>query len=101
MRSLSLVQVRAFSQSSACAFGGAEFFFVGCRIGEDYPKPIVEHEFVSKQNMGKLKAAYDAHKGLAADGGEDSDGEGPVDQGPKGKRPASAAGKPAKKAKTM
>jgi len=30
----------------------------GCIIGQDYPKPIVDHDVVSKENMGKMKAAY-------------------------------------------
>jgi hypothetical protein len=34
----------------------------------DYPKPIVKHEEVSKENMSKMKLAYDAHK---AAGGAD------------------------------
>ncbi|ETV90769.1 hypothetical protein, variant 1 [Aphanomyces invadans] len=29
-----------------------------CRIGTDYPAPIVDHALVSKQNMDKIKAAY-------------------------------------------
>ena len=32
----------------------------------DYPNPIVKHEDVSKENMSKMKLAYDAHK--AAEG---------------------------------
>lgn len=32
----------------------------GCVIGEGYPKPIVQHEIVSKQNMEKMKLAYNA-----------------------------------------
>lgn len=34
----------------------------GFRIGVDYPKPIVDHTPTSKENMGKMKAAYDAYK---------------------------------------
>eukprot|EP00466_Bigelowiella_natans_P001787 jgi/Bigna1/58130/fgenesh1_pm.55_\ len=34
----------------------------GCIIGQDYPEPIVDHTPTSKQNMSKMKAAYDAHK---------------------------------------
>lgn len=30
----------------------------GCIIGVDYPRPIVEHEIISKENMTKMKAAY-------------------------------------------
>ena len=26
----------------------------GCIIGQDYPKPIVDHDVVSKENMGKM-----------------------------------------------
>ena len=37
----------------------------------DYPKPIVDHDVASKENMSKMKAAYDAHKAMDA---EDLDG---------------------------
>ena len=37
----------------------------------DYPKPIVDHDVASKENMSKMKAAYDAHK---ATNGDDLDG---------------------------
>ena len=30
----------------------------GCIIGEDYPKPIVDHDTVHKENIIKMKAAY-------------------------------------------
>jgi len=31
-----------------------------CIIGKDYPKPIVQHEVISKENMQKMKMAYQA-----------------------------------------
>eukprot|EP01135_Chromosphaera_perkinsii_P003431 Nk52_evm55s242 gene=Nk52_evmTU55s242 len=31
----------------------------GCVIGIDYPKPIVDHSVVSKENMFKMKCAYE------------------------------------------
>jgi cryptochrome len=34
----------------------------GVVIGEDYPEPIVDHAVISKSNMGRMKAAYDAQK---------------------------------------
>jgi len=34
----------------------------GVVIGTDYPAPIVDHQSVSKGNMGRMKEAYDAHK---------------------------------------
>jgi len=40
----------------------------GCIIGTDYPRPIVDHSVVVKDNMGKMKKAYDA--GKAADSGK-------------------------------
>ncbi|XP_029000458.1 cryptochrome circadian regulator 5 [Betta splendens] len=30
----------------------------GCIVGKDYPRPIVQHEVVSKANIGRMKAAY-------------------------------------------
>lgn len=32
----------------------------GCIIGKDYPRCIVEHDVVMKENLGKMKAAYAA-----------------------------------------
>lgn len=34
----------------------------GCVVGKDYPAPLVDHPTVSKENMGRLKAAYDFQK---------------------------------------
>jgi cryptochrome len=34
----------------------------GVVIGKDYPEPIVDHAVISKSNMGRMKAAYDAQK---------------------------------------
>ncbi|XP_028838110.1 cryptochrome-2-like isoform X2 [Denticeps clupeoides] len=33
----------------------------GCIVGKDYPRPIVEHEAVSKKNILRMKAAYAMH----------------------------------------
>jgi len=38
----------------------------GVIIGKDYPEPIVDHKDISKSNMGRMKAAYDAHKAAQA-----------------------------------
>lgn len=35
----------------------------GCVIGVDYPKPIVDHDRASKENIANFKAALDASKG--------------------------------------
>ena len=40
----------------------------------DYPKPIVKHEEVSKENMSKMKLAYDAHKAAGGADKEDNGG---------------------------
>jgi len=34
----------------------------GCIIGTDYPRPIVDHDVIHKENMAKMKAAYAANK---------------------------------------
>eukprot|EP00605_Chrysophyceae_sp_TOSAG23-4_P002167 GSChrysophyteH1.ASY1.ANO1.2395.1 assembled CDS len=34
----------------------------GCIIGENYPQPLVDHSVVSKENMGKMQAAYELQK---------------------------------------
>merc|ERR1711953_865932 len=31
---------------------------LGCIIGQDYPRPIVDHDVVHKENIQKMKAAY-------------------------------------------
>lgn len=30
----------------------------GCIVGKDYPRPIVKHEVVHKENIQRMKAAY-------------------------------------------
>lgn len=30
----------------------------GCIVGKDYPRPIVEHEVISKKNIQRMKMAY-------------------------------------------
>lgn len=42
----------------------------GCVIGQDYPKPIVDHDVISKKNIGRMKQAY-AKKKQASGGGDD------------------------------
>ncbi len=39
----------------------------GCLIGQDYPKPIVNHDTIHKENMGKMKAAYAGGSTAAAE----------------------------------
>ena len=39
----------------------------GVKLGKTYPRPIVEHAIVSKENMEKMKYAYDLHKDKVAD----------------------------------
>jgi len=34
----------------------------GIKLGKTYPRPIVDHAVVSKENMSKMSLAYDAHK---------------------------------------
>jgi cryptochrome len=37
----------------------------GVKLGTNYPHPIVDHAIVSKENMARMKEAYDAHKEAA------------------------------------
>ena len=37
-----------------------------CVIGTDYPKPIVDHDVIHKENIAKMAAAYKAGKEGAA-----------------------------------
>jgi len=39
----------------------------GIKLGKDYPRPIVDdHSVISKENMSRMKEAYDAHKAREA-----------------------------------
>jgi len=38
----------------------------GCVIGQDYPRPMVDHTVASKANIARMKKAYDAGKAAAA-----------------------------------
>ena len=60
----------------------------------DYPKPIVDHATVSKQNMGRMAKAYEANK---AGGGGDGGGASGGASG-SGSAGSKAASKPASKA---
>eukprot|EP00798_Chlamydomonas_sp_ICE-L_P006232 gene6232-2852_t len=64
-----------------------------CIIGVDYPRPIVDHSIASKQNIGRMAAAYKANKG---------EGEGEAADTPKkaAKPRKAAAPKAAKKEAT-
>jgi len=53
-----------------------------CIVGVDYPKPIVQHEVVSKENMAKMAMAYEAYKN-----GKSSVGGLSTTMGAKGKNP--------------
>mmetsp|Transcript_15189 Transcript_15189/g.30918 ORF Transcript_15189/g.30918 Transcript_15189/m.30918 type:complete len:582 (+) Transcript_15189:281-2026(+) len=61
----------------------------GIQIGVDYPKPIVDHAVVSKENMNKMSLAYDAHKDKSADSSKaaqkNSKGKSYMDEPPKKK----------------
>ena len=57
-----------------------------CVIGVDYPKPIVDHQVVSKENMNKMSKAYEAHKS-AATGASGTSAAGSSSTATGGKRP--------------
>lgn len=38
----------------------------GVKLGENYPRPIVDHAIESKENMNKMSLAYDMHKEMQA-----------------------------------
>jgi cryptochrome len=38
----------------------------GVILGKNYPYPLVEHKTISKENMGRMKQAYDDHKAREA-----------------------------------
>ena len=48
-----------------------------CIVGKDYPSPPFDHTKVSKENMNKMKAAFDANKKTTA---------AVSDEGPKAKK---------------
>jgi len=39
-----------------------------CTLGKDYPRPPFDHTKVSKENMNKMKAAFDANKKQSSEG---------------------------------
>lgn len=39
----------------------------GVELGKNYPRPIVDHTVISKENMSRMKEAYDEHKRLEAE----------------------------------
>lgn len=41
-----------------------------CELGKEYPNRIVIHEMVSDLNKGRMKRAYEVHRGERADEGE-------------------------------
>ncbi|KAI9351144.1 FAD binding domain of DNA photolyase-domain-containing protein [Zopfochytrium polystomum] len=47
----------------------------GVELGVNYPRPIVDHDVVSKVNMGRMKEAYDKHNdsGPMEEGSEDEE----------------------------
>ena len=57
----------------------------GVKLGVDYPRPIVDHKVISKENMSKMKLAYDRHKKTEAAAKKSNGGD--------------ASGPPKKKAK--
>ena len=75
----------------------------GCVIGKDYPSPICDHATVSKQNMGRLKDAYDAMKAKGGGGSikssvsDDSDGVGGKRKGNSSTSTGASASKESKK----
>ena len=48
----------------------------GITIGVDYPMPMVDHTVVSKENMNRMKKAYEAHKQLQLLGNDESSSKG-------------------------
>jgi len=68
-----------------------------CIIGKDYPKPIVDHAVVSKENMGRMAKAYAADKQEKAAGsgssGSGGSGSGGGSSGAKGGSATAGQGK--------
>ena len=56
----------------------------GCIIGKDYPRQIVDHDTVMKENLVKMKAAY-AKKNLDTSHSEKRKAESPIKSAPKKK----------------
>ena len=55
----------------------------GVLVGVDYPKPLVQHDVASKENMAKMNEAYAAHKASAGSNGSKAAGPG---KGPEGSK---------------
>ncbi|KAL0994616.1 hypothetical protein UPYG_G00124920 [Umbra pygmaea] len=39
----------------------------GCIVGKDYPRPIVEHDVISKKNIKRMKVAYSKRSSLSSE----------------------------------
>ncbi len=66
-----------------------------CVIGVDYPRPIVDHGIIHKQNINKMKLAYDACKVKVEGGGGLNDDDEEDDDDPVVKaKPKAAVKKP-------
>ena len=61
----------------------------GVKLGTNYPRPIVDHAIVSKENMAKMSLAYQMH----------NDGQGAAKKGKTTEPPGGAAPPPKKKVK--
>merc|ERR1712032_1558310 len=58
----------------------------GCLIGQHYPPPIVtDHVATSKENMAKMKLAFEAHK-RKGKGGDKGKGGGEANANSKGRK---------------
>ena len=58
----------------------------GIEVGRDYPKPIIDHAYESKENMSKMAYAYDQHKLLTASEVKSSKNKAKKQQGGKVKK---------------
>ena len=63
----------------------------GVKLGVDYPRPIVDHAVVSKENMSKMKLAYDMHKDANAASKKKSKGKQTSSNSPPKKRAKKSA----------
>ena len=63
-----------------------------CIIGQDYPKPIVDHTAVSKQNMDRMAKAYAADKADKAGGSDGGSGGSSSANGGSGRGGSGSAG---------
>ena len=70
----------------------------GVMLGKNYPHPLVDHKVISKENMARMKQAYDDHKAReAAEAESAKSAKAAAKRGATSKKAGSSSAQPSKK----